>query len=1147
MPERIIYHNPDHIDHKGWVDTEGKPWDVPDRLFLVVDALLSDDTSRTEWLVVPEFHQDKYAKMDLILSVVADARSHAINLEYDASKFDQNYMSAVAKVFLNITKSIVENAHQPIKDIPLIDTDETKDLLAIGSGETKKIAPPFVWNRFKMTARNNFESTAIKDKSKSITYKELFEMSCRYAELLAERGVTTSSVVGVHMERSADYIASMLAIWSLGAVYVPLDTKQPTSRITYMIKQAGISAVVTRRNNKNIDSDIMRCDIEDSVDMKPRNSSYEPTGEDMAYVIFTSGSTGTPKGVMIEHRGFLNHLEIMIEDLNLSKNDVIAQTAPVSFDISVWQLICALMVGASIVIVDHGDLIDPDQMHQIIKKDGISVLEVVPSLLSGYLSAEESNSRLRGQFEYVKVITTGEAISGSIVEQWITHYPNQPLLNAYGPAEASDDTHFFDIQGSAVDSARSIPIGRSLLNIQTYVVNQDMQLLPKGVVGEICIGGLAVAKGYIGSEELTAKSFLPNPFSEKEQSRLYRTGDYGKWREDNLLEYHGRRDHQVKVRGQRLELGEVEERLKKVSGVKDAAVIAERSPSGARLRGYIVSHHPDVSTEGVKTQLGLMLPDYMVPWKIEIIPSLPRTGNGKLDRRTLEAYSNTNNDSSLSNKASESLSKLLQQIVQVYSSVLNTDIKHNSNYFDFGGDSLLSMKIVAMLEKKNIHVGIRDILMHQTPEELALSVSKKQDAKLLGAESWPILDGLTPIQDYYLENTGKKYRDNGDVQAAILTVGYETDLDDGSLLSALNKIMNIHEELRPIEESTPLVVQSNAIQAKKQDTAVLVDEMRIKVSLRNPLVGCVLSEAGKKSVLLVAHHYVLDFYSWSLIEEELKAFLEGGTKTIKENVLKKWWGKTLSDLTNDKSKLDDAIRFWQPAHDQLHNMETVDGDTKHFTYSHSLPESIVKGLSKEGVSLESFSYFAIIKAQLATSGKVSFSYNIESSIRSIDDTGVLGKGVGWMTYLFPQKFEEGSLSTISLGDFHKMNVDAIRRGYEYGLLRYKILPKQFKDRSVPIWTMNYLGKSMEHTGDVTILQSRPMKEGPFIEVDISHDDEQITFQYFHNTALSKDDFDAMDEELSTVIKGLASQTMQKKMSLSAQRQKAILERLKHAG
>src|SRR5690606_25254415 len=158
---------------------------------------------------------------------------------------------------------------------------------------------------------------------------------------------------------------------------------------------------------------------------------------------------------------------------------------------------------------------------------------------------------------------------------WISHYPDQPLLNAYGPAEASDDTHFFDISPDSVSSARSIPIGRPLLNIQTYIVDQDLQLCPKGVIGEICIGGIAVAKGYIGNEGLTAKSFLPDPFMPAPGTRLYRTGDYGRWRDDNLLEYHGRRDHQVKVRGQRLELGEVEDGLKEVSGVKDAAVIAE--------------------------------------------------------------------------------------------------------------------------------------------------------------------------------------------------------------------------------------------------------------------------------------------------------------------------------------------------------------------------------------------------------------------------------------------------------------------------------------------------------------------------------------------------------------------------------------------
>lgn len=1097
-------------------------------------------TSSSKLVSEDKIVPNKFVKQDFILSVISEADGHRISVEYDASKLEPSYIAQIVKAFLAIAGSILEDPGQAIKRIAVVSSDEARELLEIGSGPAKEIKPPFIWNRFKAVMKEHSDRTAIIENDKKISYKELFDMSCRYAGLLSEAGVAEDTVVGIHMDRSADYIASMLAIWSLGAVYVPLDTKQPASRLEFMIEQAGVAVVMTKGEN-NLKSKVIQCDIKDTRPVKLRDSDYEPDGKDLAYIIFTSGSTGTPKGVMIEHRGFLNHLEIMIADLKLNQEDVIAQTAPVSFDISVWQLVCAFMVGASVRLVGHDDLIDPDRIYKIVADDSITVLEVVPSLLSGYLTAEDMNDNLHGALKNVKVITTGEAISGSVVKQWISHYPDLPLLNAYGPAEASDDTHFFDILPDSIGSARSIPIGRPLLNIQTYIVDQDLQLCPKGVIGEICIGGIAVAKGYIGNEELTAKSFLPDPFMPAQGTRLYRTGDYGRWRDDNLLEYHGRRDHQVKVRGQRLELGEVEDRLKEVTGVKDAAVIAEKAPSGTRLIGYVVPESNEVSVDDIRAQLRRALPDYMVPWKLELIPDLPRSGNGKLDRKALETYPNS---PSLVRQTVKENSELLSEVIRVYSEVLNTQVEADSNYFDCGGDSLQSMKIVALFEKRGIRVGIRDILMYQTPRELAENINTQSAGKISATEEWPALEGFTPIQKYYLETSGKDYVDNGEIQAAVVAIKGETQLNKDALLVALNQIISAHEELNPTKESHALVVDT----PKDYSVDELVRSIRPKVSLNTPLVGCVLSSGDRSKVLLVAHHFVLDFYSWTLIQEELNNIHSKKQVIPVENILKRWWGKALEDLTSNTQRLNEAEEFWQQVHGNSQSDKDVkvaaDG-TKSFTFTYLFPQASTVEFARSGIPMESFVYYITAKAQMAINKQSAFVCNIESSLRSLDDTGALSKGAGWMTYLFPLITEKNT----SLSEFCKATAEITKKGYEYGLLRYNILSERFKGVPDPLWTINYIGKSMKGSDDIEVLKELPKKEKSFIEVDISLDGSQLIFEFCHNTTLPKTYFDSIHKELGTIIEEAASKsrTSTSKIEISTKRKDAILKRLKNAG
>lgn len=1088
-------------------------------------------------VIEDELIQNTHTKLDIILSVIAGVDDHVISLEYDASKLSRDYIEKIVETFIVIITSVLNDPRQIIESIELVGAREKEDLLLLGRGPLKDIHPPFIWNRFKKVASANSNLIAVTDSVSTTSYGELLKMAHKYAGHLEENGVGEKSIVGIHMDRGVDYVASMLALWSLGAIYVPLDLQQPKTRLESMVKQAGVDTVLIKGDNATSIDTVPNLDITQATNSTSTDKNHEPLAGDTAYIIFTSGSTGTPKGVIIEHAGFLNHLEIMIDEFNIRPGDVVAQTAPPSFDISVWQLVGVLIVGASIVVVEHSQLIDPDEMYRIIKNESVSILEIVPSLISGYLSNETGRADLAGRLKDLKIITTGEAISSAVVSQWTTAYPSTPLHNAYGPAEGSDDTHMYVIKKDNTNSTHSIPIGKPLQNVHTYLLNYEMQLTPNGIIGEICIGGLVVASGYVNDLESTARSFLPNTLPDA-TGRLYRTGDYGKWNADGTLSYHGRRDHQVKVRGQRLEIGEVEEQLKNIPGISDAAIIAQTSPSGTKLSGYIAVNDPTLTPNAAKTQLQSTLPEYMVPHTIEILERLERGINGKLDRKALE-----NRQPQAQKTAEVSVptqnSPTLNTIMEIYTEVLEVEVAKKSNYFDCGGDSLQSMRITSLLANRGIKVGIRDILLYQTPLELSAYIEAELHDNIQDSSHWKPLDHPTPIQQTYLQNSNEGKNGADEMQVVILNLDKPSTPAD--ILRHLSVITEAHGELKPLESSAPLIVEDYFL--SKKTPAEIAELIRKDINLKNPLIGCLLS--GQK-LLLVAHHYILDFYSWRLLQEELTALMEDPDTTLQnENILKKWWGNTAQKIKEDKSVLESARYLWKPINTQPVQYQTA--KTRHQTMAFELPASLITSLNKSTISLESFAYYIYGLSAAVTNKQTDFHYLLESSLRTIDTTNTLQRGIGWMTYTFPQKIVSQPESISVLRKFHQDISLSLQRGYEYGLLRHIVYPEDYKNTQPPIWLLNYLGPVISNTDTVQIIRTTPRKNSAFVEVDIHFDNNKLLFDHYDNISLDTSYFEVLNNEITRLINSLINQAVTPiRTTLNEERSAAILERLRNA-
>jgi amino acid adenylation domain-containing protein len=453
----------------------------------------------------------------------------------------------------------------------------------------------------------------------------------------------------------------------------------------------------------------------DSLDYSSENLPVRATPNNLAYVIYTSGSTGTPKGAMLEQRGMVNHLYAKIADLNLGANDVVAQTASQTFDISIWQFLVALLVGGKVEIIPTQIATDPTQLFALVQQQQISILEIVPSLLRTIVQQIEAGATPLELANLRWLLLTGEALPPQLCRQWFAHYPSIPMLNAYGPTECSDDVTHYPIESAPAPDVINLPIGRPVANTQLYILDNQLQPVPIGVAGELYVGGAGVGRGYLNAPELTTKAFIPNPFG---QDRLYKTGDKARYLADGTIEFLGRIDFQVKIRGFRIELGEIEAVLSQHAQVREVTVIAREEQAGDRyLAAYIVASKP-IEISDLRELLKQKLPDYMVPGAFVFLDRLPLTPNGKIDRQALPV---PDLGAAGANDFVAPESPTQVEIAKLWAEVLNLPaVGIHNNFFELGGHSLLATLIVSRLRSHfEIELPLRRLFESPTVAELA--------------------------------------------------------------------------------------------------------------------------------------------------------------------------------------------------------------------------------------------------------------------------------------------------------------------------------------------------------------------------------------------------------------------------------------------
>ncbi|HVJ95070.1 MAG TPA: amino acid adenylation domain-containing protein [Labilithrix sp.] len=664
------------------------------------------------------------------------SRELIIDIHYALDVYDADLsISGMAGHFETLLDASLSSLEVPVRSLPWMRPEERKVVVEEWNdtaADYKKDAT--IIGLFEKQVARRPEAAALSwgsDANGTRTYAELDEQANQLAHALRARGAGPDERVAVVLERGPEMMVALYGVLKAGAAYVPIDPGYPEERIRYLLEDSRAKVVLSRTDlaaKRGITGETLLL-----VDALPSQSAERvapsATSRDLAYVIYTSGSTGKPKGAMIEHHSVVNRLAWMQKRYPIGAGDVILQKTPISFDVSVWELFWWAIEGASVALLGPGDEKDPIELVRAIARHGVTVMHFVPSMLGPFLDVLESEPALaRATATLRTVFCSGEALPPTLVNRFNRIFHAQrgggetpKLVNLYGPTEATVDVSYFDCPTAADSVVTRVPIGKPIDNIQLYVVDPDGQSQPVGVPGELCIAGVGLARGYLERPELTAQKFVENPF--EPSTRMYRTGDLARWLADGNIEYLGRIDEQVKIRGNRVELGEVQHCLATFPGVQAAVVVDREQPgSGKYLCGYYVSD-TEISADALRAHFLERVPEFMLPAHFVRIDRIPLTPNGKADRRALPAPEAAVRASSTREAPRTPLE---ESLVAVWEKVLDTKIGIFDNFFVVGGDSIRMVQATSEVRKLGIDLSLRDTMAHPTVAALAAHILRSQ-------------------------------------------------------------------------------------------------------------------------------------------------------------------------------------------------------------------------------------------------------------------------------------------------------------------------------------------------------------------------------------------------------------------------------------
>jgi amino acid adenylation domain-containing protein/non-ribosomal peptide synthase protein (TIGR01720 family) len=1035
----------------GFMNTAAPAFDVPGLVFQRVD--LDHET----------------AAFDLTLLMRESASGLVGDFEYSTDLFDEAAIRLLGHRFERLLRAAVENPQQRVGSFDILRPGELLMLLETFNATSRDVEEATWPEMFEAQAARTPEAVALVRGAQALTYQELNQQANRLARQLLAQGLGPEDLVGICMERSFDLFIAMLGVQKAGAAYLPLDPEYPPARLAYMIEDASPAVVLCGEGLRHRLPQSACVWMPDGArvfpdgDLAPSERTTKLLPAHPAYVIYTSGSTGRPKGVVITHAGLASLAGVHIERLKITQTSRLLQFASFSFDSSVAEIVMTLAAGAALVLAP-AEQRSGEPLRNLIRRERVTLAQLPPAVLATLAPGDD--------LPIEGLIVAGEACPGELVERWSRHVP---MFNAYGPTESTVCATLSE----ALSGGGTPPIGRPVWNTRIRILDDALQPVPPGVCGQLYIAGAGLARGYLRRPTLTAERFLPDPYG-RWGARMYATGDLARWRSDGTIDYLGRADQQVKLRGFRIEPGEIEAALAARPGVAQAVVVArDDGPAGRHLVAYIVPTNGDAADPAsLRRELVECLPDYMVPTAWVFLSAVPLTPNGKVDRgalpapqREMPAYHPP------ATPAEQTLCALFAEVLAL------PRVGVRDNFFDLGGDSILSLQLASRARAAGLELSSRQLFEHQTIAELALVIRPVKQADEPGQAAGPF--PLTPIQQWFLaQDFAEPQHFN---QAVMLEVA--PDISVAGLQAALQCLVTKHDALRmrfAAGEGTVIPPADAAVIDVVVDDEAAIERRAAQLQCSLSLDSGVLMRVAlfrfapdaPARLLWIIHHLVVDAVSWRILLQDLEAALcavaTGRAPSMQPAPISfAAWARKLADSLRN-ANLDHEIDYWRrlarrrpPRLPLQGEGGGLRGDASRLMVELDTVETAT--LLRDATRVfecrhDDLLLTAVARAFVEWTGDHQVLLDLESHGREALADADLSGTVGWFTIVYPVclSCDERRPLRGQLRQIRDQLAEVPNHGLFYGLLRYlhpdAALRRKFAALPQPEVLFNYFGQ-----------------------------------------------------------------------------------------
>ena len=1066
----------------------------------IFQIMLSMDTNESYTLSLPDVeisdieNNQTTAKFDLSLYITENEDLNLV-FEYNRDLFKAATIAQFAQSLQILLEAIAVDPQQRIAELPLLDDKQKHHLLHELNNTNRKFPKEIcIHQLFEQQVIKTPDNIALIFEQQTLSYSELNRQANQLAHYLIKQGIKPDDIVGLCMHRSIEMMVAMLGILKAGAAYLPLDPSYPQGRLDHMLNDSNLTVVISQQKLFNLIQGkaykkliLDNKTFQNTLDNYANNNPVIPklNSRHLAYVIYTSGSTGLPKGVMVEHQALINRIDWMQNEYQLTANDVVLQKTPYSFDVSVWELNWFYTVGATLVIAVADGHKDPVYLIETIQKNQITTLHFVPSMLRSMLAHKAWGDC----HSLAQVFCSGEALAIDLPE---LHYQlnNAQLHNLYGPTEAAIDVSYWPVPKA---SLKEVPIGKPIQNIQLLVLNDAYQLQPKGAAGELFIAGIGLARGYLNQPQLTSEKFVENNYSAISSQRLYRTGDLVRYLDDGNLAFLGRVDHQVKLRGFRIELGEIEYQLSSHPDIEASVVLVREDKPGQKLLvAYFTSDSikDDADLiEDIRQLLQAQLPDYMVPSRLIRLQTMPLSANGKIDRKLLPQveYIQTTDDIV---KPINDVERILLEIWSGLLKIPKESISTKANFFELGGDSILSIQVVSRAQEAQLIITVKQIFEYQCIHDVAPYVSK---SKGLTIEQHSITGQqlLLPIVKEFFNNEIALNHYN---QAVL----YKTpkDFDSTLFTNLIEQLYKRHDVLRlrfhqgdkswqaeysgyskQMLESS--LVYFNIDENDFDQLSKYGAELQKSLDIENgPIFRAVYCQNKKQQgrLLFIFHHLLIDGVSWRIIQNDIEKMYSQYQQNKKLSLADKTssyqdWSQYLYRISQDEKMISEQ-GYWQQILDKPIPTLTQNSTQLNAGFSQQdiiFNEKLTKKLLTNAASAYNTQVNELLLAGLLLGtykwcGNKSIKIDLEGHGReALTDRVDLSQTLGWFTSIYPVVLHSETMQLDQLICAIKENYRNIpNQGIGFGLLKYINPILQNSDIPAPI-LFNYHGKTSDES------------------------------------------------------------------------------------